>query len=30
LEENTIPLQMRYCFSTQRFQTLKKQLQSWN
>jgi uncharacterized protein YbcC (UPF0753/DUF2309 family) len=24
LEENTIPLQMRYCFSTQRFQTLKK------
>jgi uncharacterized protein YbcC (UPF0753/DUF2309 family) len=28
LEENTIPLQMRYCFSTQRFQTLKKQLQS--
>jgi uncharacterized protein YbcC (UPF0753/DUF2309 family) len=27
LEENTIPLQMRYCFSTQRFQTLIKQLQ---
>jgi hypothetical protein len=24
LEENTIPLQMRYCFSTQRFQTLIK------
>jgi uncharacterized protein YbcC (UPF0753/DUF2309 family) len=27
IEENTIPLQMRYCFSTQRFQTHKKQLQ---
>jgi hypothetical protein len=27
IEENTIPLQMRYCFSTQRFQTLIKQLQ---
>jgi hypothetical protein len=24
IEENTIPLQMRYCFSTQRFQTLIK------
>jgi uncharacterized protein YbcC (UPF0753/DUF2309 family) len=24
IEENTIPLQMRYCFSTQRFQTHKK------
>jgi hypothetical protein len=24
LLENTIPLQMRYCFSTQRFQTLIK------